>query len=148
MLWWVLPTWVPPCTTTLTENLMCHKDQWSSCHWSGNQLAWTFQREGNSTNSEPTCSIHNNWYFPKHVWHFRLNVVVQRVHLRNTQHKISIGMKICVWEKPVAKNLDNESKETVKNTTWTTLYMRRGFSTQGKYILSFNMNSPSLHWIR
>ena len=51
----------------LTESLLCHRAQWASCHCHGIHLAWNFQREGNSTNSGPTCSLHNDGSFSKHM---------------------------------------------------------------------------------
>ena len=64
-LWgWQHPKWGTTHPSFLTERLLCHKDRWVSCHCGGNQLAWTFQREGNSAHSGPTCSLHNDGSFP------------------------------------------------------------------------------------
>ena len=42
-------------------------------------------------------------------------------------------------------SMDNENKERVKNTTSTAFYMGRGFSSQGKYLVSFDLISLSVH---
>ena len=98
---WELPKWGPTCPSLLTERWLCHKDKWASFHFHGNQLAWIYYREGNSTDPGPTCSLHNGGYFPKHVWHFRVKVVFQKLHPRKPQYKISFGKKICDWKRPL-----------------------------------------------
>jgi len=62
------------------------------------RFARTYLRESNSTHSGLTCSLHNG-SFPKHVWHFRVNVVFQTLHTKNAQYKISFGKKICDWKR-------------------------------------------------
>ena len=51
------------------------KESRASCHCNGDHLAWTFQREGNSTHSGPTCCLHQDGSFPNHVsvstWWFK-----------------------------------------------------------------------------
>ena len=42
------------------------------------------------------------------------------------------------------KSLDNKNKGRLrKNTIWESLYMGRGFSTQGNYLMSFNLTPTS-----
>ena len=82
-------------TSTLSERLLCFKDLLFSCLCHGNQLVRFFQREGHSVHLGPTCSLHRDDSFPKHMLCFRINMVVQTLPPRNTQHKISFGKKIC-----------------------------------------------------
>ena len=69
--------------------------QWALFHFCGIQLAWTFQRECNSINAGPTCSLNNDGSFPKNVWHFRENMVFETLHTMKPLYKISFGKKIC-----------------------------------------------------
>lgn len=87
MVWtWELPTCNPTCTLYLTEWLLGSKARGSSCHCYGNHLAWSFQRDGNSTHSGPTFSLHNYGSFPVHVWKFRAKNLFQNLHPRTTQY--------------------------------------------------------------
>ena len=47
-----------------------------------------------TAHSGPTCYLHNDGVIRVHVWHFGVNVVVQKMHPTNTQSKISFGMEI------------------------------------------------------
>ena len=38
-----------------------------------------FQREGHSTHSGHTCSLHNNGYFSEHVWQFMVNFFFPKI---------------------------------------------------------------------
>ena len=87
--------WGPACPCSLTVLLFCHKAPWVLCLCRGHKVAWTFQKEGNSTNFRPTSSLNNDGTFPEHVRHFRVNMLVQTVHPTNTQYKIIFGVKMC-----------------------------------------------------
>ena len=76
------------------------KARWVICHCHGNQLAWTFHREGKSAHSGPSCSLHSDNSFQEYVWHVMVNVVFQTLQPRNPQYKISFGKKIRAWRIP------------------------------------------------
>ena len=98
---WSNPQGVSP--SPLTERLLCHKAQWASNHYHGNQLAWTFQSKGNSTHSGPTCLLYKNGPFPDHVWHFRVNMVFQILYVMNTQYKSHLESKYMIEHDTVPK---------------------------------------------
>ena len=72
-------------------------------HFPWQKVHWNIQWEGNSTDSRPTCSLNNDGTFPEHVWHFRVNMVVQTVYPMNTQYKIIFGLKIVIDKIPFPK---------------------------------------------
>ena len=94
----------PICQATrsspLTEWQLGHKVWWVSCHWGGYQLAWSFQGEGNTTHSGPTCYLHKYGSFPEHEWQFWVHSICQKLHPRNTHYKLSVGKKICDCKRP------------------------------------------------
>ena len=75
---WQLPTSGSSHPSPLQESLLFPKAQWASLHCHGNKVAWTFQREGNSTHSGPTCSIErmalsaNEWQGQHSCWNTAL----------------------------------------------------------------------------
>ena len=72
---WDLPICCPKGTSHLTEWQLWHKVQWASSHCCGNQIAWSFQSEGNSAHSGSSCSLYKCGCFPGHVWQFRVNII-------------------------------------------------------------------------
>lgn len=87
-------------SSPLTEWQLGHKVWWVSCHWGGYQLAWSFQGEGNTTHSGPTCYLHKYGSFPEHEWQFWVHSICQKLHPRNTHYKLSVGKKICDCKRP------------------------------------------------
>ena len=85
-------------TPPLTEKLFCHKAGWVSSHCHGNKLPCTFLREGYSTRLGTTCSLHNDYSFPEHVWHFSVNVLIKTLHPWSIQFIMSFGRKMCDWK--------------------------------------------------
>ena len=61
-------------------------------------VAFELSEGSNSAHLGPTCSLHNDRSFPKHMGCFRINVVAQTLPPRNTLHEISIPKKICHWK--------------------------------------------------
>ena len=106
---WDLPTWGPSWFSPVTDWLLCHKARWVSCHCCGNQLAWTFHREGNSAKSGPTLSLSIDGSCPEHVWHYRVNMVFQTLHSWNMQYKTSFGNKMLFKKTHFPSSLDNEN---------------------------------------
>ena len=104
-----------------------------SCHCHGNQLDWNFQRVGNSTLSGPTWSLHDDGFFPEHIWHYSVNMAFQTLHPRNIRYKIYFGKKICdlKWPTPQVTWIMNTRKEWGKHHMSSPLYVK-GIFHSGK----------------
>ena len=104
-------------------------------------MARTFQREGNSVPSGPTCSLYKDGSFKKHVWHFKLNVSFQTLHAWNTQYKISFGKAICAWKWPtlhIAWRMKTRKE-------WGITPYEQAFTWEGAFLLRENISGP-LNW--
>ena len=72
------------CPFAPTVRQLCNNVPWASCHCLGNKFPWTFQRESISAHSGPSCYLHKDGSFLKHMRHFSVHVVFQTASQEST----------------------------------------------------------------
>ena len=143
---WELPKWGPTHTSPLRGGTLCHKALWAHNIYVAT-VGMDLSNEVNFFRSGPPCSLYKDGFFHKHVWPFRVNVIFQTLHHMKTLKKNHIWKENTWFKKTHSpKSLDDENKERVrKNTIWAVPHMGRGFSAQGKYLMSFNLIPTTCH---
>ena len=144
---WELPTCRLTCPSHLTEWQSVYNAPIASSQCHGNQLAWNFQRDGNSAHSGTTCSLYNCGCFPGHVWQFRVNLLFQSLHPRTTQYYSPFEKKVCEQKNPLPKETVSwKLAKSEEEHKWESLYMESGFLAQGKCLLSLTLVPTWCHF--
>ena len=66
------------------------------------RLGLEYSDGSHTAHSGPTWPLNIDGLIHEHVWHFGVNVVVQKLHPMNTQNQISFGMSIWLKKPQVA----------------------------------------------